>query len=130
MSGESGDTRWPTWLPCCSSRLLWWDHPGYVDNFVYRLGDYGSAAWTTILSRVKDVEALCSARMRNWIKENHIERINFRDALYGTNECQNHLKLIGSDLAIQNEAADLHHFLMCSLKNLNTSGMAPPMIPP
>jgi hypothetical protein len=39
-------------------------------------------------------------RLKNWIKENHAELINCRDALYGTREYQNHLKLIGSDLAM------------------------------
>ncbi len=29
--------------------------------------------------------------MKKWIKENNIELINFRDALYGTHEYQNHL---------------------------------------
>lgn len=75
-------------------------HPGWVDHFVYRLGDYGPQARNFILARMVDVEALCSDRMRNWIKENRIELINFRDALYGTNAYQNHLKLIGSDLAM------------------------------
>lgn len=75
-------------------------HPGYVDYYVYRLGDYGAQAWTTILTRVKDVEALCSARFRNWIKENRLELVNTRDALHGTREYQQHLKAIGSDLAV------------------------------
>jgi predicted glycoside hydrolase/deacetylase ChbG (UPF0249 family) len=75
-------------------------HPGYLDFFVYRLGDYGKFARNFTLSRVMDVEALCSDRLKNWIKESHIELINFRDALYGTREYQNHLKLTGSELAV------------------------------
>jgi predicted glycoside hydrolase/deacetylase ChbG (UPF0249 family) len=75
-------------------------HPGYVDYFVYRLGDYGPSARNFILARVMDVEALCSDRLRNWIGQNRIELINFRDALYGTREYQNHLKSIGSELCI------------------------------
>ena len=39
-------------------------------------------------------------RLRNWIKQNDIELVNFRDALFGTNEYQNHLKAIGSDLCM------------------------------
>jgi predicted glycoside hydrolase/deacetylase ChbG (UPF0249 family) len=73
-------------------------HPGYVDYYVYRLGDYGPYARNFIPSRTKDVETLCSARMKTWIKENRIELVNYRDALYGTNEYQNHLREIGSDL--------------------------------
>jgi len=76
-------------------------HPGYLDYYVYRLGDYGQYARNFTLARVMDVEALCSERLKNWIKEKNIELINFRDALYGTREYQNHLKLIGSDLVIK-----------------------------
>jgi predicted glycoside hydrolase/deacetylase ChbG (UPF0249 family) len=75
-------------------------HPGYVDNFVYRLGDYGPLAGNFILARLTDVEALCSDRLKNWIKKNRVELVNFRDALYGTREYQNHLRAIGSDLAV------------------------------
>ncbi|MBN2480831.1 MAG: ChbG/HpnK family deacetylase [Bacteroidales bacterium] len=77
-------------------------HPGYVDYFVYRLGERGNRARAQqfVVGRVQDVAALCDVRLKNWIKENNIELINLRDALYGTNEYQNHLRLIGSDLAI------------------------------
>ena len=75
-------------------------HPGWVDYYVYRLGDYGPAARNFIVGRVMDVEALCSDRMKNWIKEKRIELVNFRDALYGTSEYQNHLRLIRSDLCM------------------------------
>jgi predicted glycoside hydrolase/deacetylase ChbG (UPF0249 family) len=74
-------------------------HPGYLDYFVYRQGDPGPFARNFTLGRVIDVEALCSDRLKNWIKEKQIELVNFRDALYGTREYQNHLRLIGSDLA-------------------------------
>jgi predicted glycoside hydrolase/deacetylase ChbG (UPF0249 family) len=73
-------------------------HPGYVDYYVYRLGDYGPYARNFIPSRTVDVNMLCSDRIRNWLKENRIELVNYRDALYGTNEYQNHLRQIGSDL--------------------------------
>lgn len=75
-------------------------HPGYVDYYVYRLGDYGPYAKNFILVRLLDVEALCSERLKNWIKENFIELCNYRDAMYGTREYHNHLKSIGSDLAV------------------------------
>jgi predicted glycoside hydrolase/deacetylase ChbG (UPF0249 family) len=75
-------------------------HPGWVDYYVYRLGDYGPRARNFIVGRTVDVEAMCSDRMRNWIRENHIELVNYRDALYGSSEYQNHLKAIGSDLCV------------------------------
>ena len=75
-------------------------HPGYVDYYVYRLGDYGPEARNFILARPVDVEALCSERLKNWIREYRVELVNFRDALYGTREYQNHLRAIGSDLCV------------------------------
>ena len=77
-------------------------HPGYLDYYVYRLGERGNRARAQqfVVGRVQDVAALCDVRLRNWIKENNIELINTRDALYGTREYQNHLKVIGSDLAV------------------------------
>lgn len=73
-------------------------HPGYVDYYMYQLGDQGPRRNRFTVIRTKDVEALCSARLHEWVKENDIELINFTDALYGRNDYQNHLKFIGSDL--------------------------------
>jgi predicted glycoside hydrolase/deacetylase ChbG (UPF0249 family) len=77
-------------------------HPGYVDYYVYRLGERVNRprAQQYVLSRTQDVAALTSPRLREWIKSNRIELINFRDALYGRDEYQQHLKAIGSDLAM------------------------------
>jgi predicted glycoside hydrolase/deacetylase ChbG (UPF0249 family) len=77
-------------------------HPGYVDYYVYRLGERVSRARAQqfVVSRTQDVAALCDPRLKNWIKHNRIELVNVRDALYGTSEYQNHLRLIGSDLVI------------------------------
>lgn len=75
-------------------------HPGYVDYYVYHCGDSSPQAYCFKDIRTVDVHALCSPEVRKWIRENHIELINMRDALYGTNEYQNHLHVIGSDLAI------------------------------
>jgi predicted glycoside hydrolase/deacetylase ChbG (UPF0249 family) len=83
--------------------MLAW-HPGYVDYFVYRLGDYGPEARNFIVGRVMDVEAMCSDRVKNWLKQNRVELLNFRDALYGTREYQNHLKRISSDLCMIQES--------------------------
>jgi predicted glycoside hydrolase/deacetylase ChbG (UPF0249 family) len=81
-------------------------HPGYVDYYVYRLGERGNRARAQqfVVGRVQDVAALCDIRLKDWIRENRIELVNFRDALYGTREYQNHLKLIGSDLALEDAA--------------------------
>ncbi len=77
-------------------------HPGYIDYYAYRLGERANRprAQQFVISRVQDVEALTSQRLRDWIKANRIELINFRDALYGRDEYQNHLKAVGSDLAM------------------------------
>lgn len=75
-------------------------HPGYVDYYVYRHGDYSAGAPVFKDIRTVDVHALCSPEVREWIVSHHIELINMRDALYGTNEYQNHLRAIGSNLAI------------------------------
>ncbi len=77
-------------------------HPGYVDYFVYKQGDYGPHAKEFTSVRTEDVAALTSDRLRAWIRENRIELINFRDALYGTSEYQNHLRSIDSDLFVGN----------------------------
>ena len=76
-------------------------HPGYLDYFNYREGDYGPNAkyFTTI--RIVDVHALTSPLLKNWIREHKIELINFRDALYGTRDYQNHLSHVGSELYVK-----------------------------
>ena len=75
-------------------------HPGYVDYYVYRCGDYTAPAHCFKDIRTVDVHALCSQEVKGWLKENHVELINMRDALYGTNEYQNHLRASGSELAV------------------------------
>lgn len=75
-------------------------HPGYIDYFVYRLGEWMGRprARHFTLCRAEDVHALCSDELKQWIKDNKIELMNYRDALYGTCEYQNHLRNTGSDL--------------------------------
>ncbi len=77
-------------------------HPGYVDYYVYRLGERVNRARAQqfVVGRVQDVAAMCDERLKNWIRENKIELVNRRDALYGSREYQNHLRITGSDLAI------------------------------
>jgi predicted glycoside hydrolase/deacetylase ChbG (UPF0249 family) len=78
-------------------------HPGYLDYFTYRLGEWMGRprARHFTLARVQDVAALCSPELKAWIRENGIELMNYRDALYGTCEYQNHLRNIGSDLLVR-----------------------------
>lgn len=71
-------------------------HPGYTDEFIFRI--YDNPLFNSIRSR--DIEALCSDRMKKWIRDNKVELVNYRDAIFGTREYQNHLKATGSDLAV------------------------------
>ena len=82
------------------TRQSW--HPGYADYYVYRLGERANRARAQqfVIGRTQDVSALCDARLKTWIKQNKIELVNTRDALYDTREYQNHLKFTGSDLFI------------------------------
>ena len=76
-------------------------HPGYVDYYVYRLGERVNRARARqfTVNRTQDVAALRDPRLHDWIRANGIELVNQRDALFGTREFQNHLRAIGSDLA-------------------------------
>lgn len=75
-------------------------HPGYVDYYMCREGDRGPNARNFLECRPIDVHALCSKELQQWILDNRIELVNFRDALYGTCDYQNHLRSIGSKLYI------------------------------
>lgn len=66
-------------------------HPGYVDEHI--MGES-----TLHEGRIIDIKALCSPELRQWIKDKRVRLINYRDALYGTDSYQNHLRVIGSDL--------------------------------
>lgn len=67
-------------------------HPGYLDSYIL-------AESTCTIARVKDVEAICSPVLKEWVRSNHIELVNQRDAIFGTRDYQNHLDVIHSDLA-------------------------------
>jgi len=77
-------------------------HPGYVDYYVYRLGERVNRARAQqfVVGRTQDVHSMTSPVLRQWIRDNRIELINFRDALHGTREFQTHLKMARSDLAM------------------------------
>lgn len=68
-------------------------HPGYLDGLVLE-------EQHCTIHRVKDVSAYCDKRVFDWVKDNKIKIINRKDALYGTDEYQQHLKEIGSPLYI------------------------------
>lgn len=70
-------------------------HPGYLDDYVL-------AESSCTIPRVRDVEAYCSPVLKAWIIENKIELVNYRDALYGTNEYQSYLERINSPLWLGN----------------------------
>lgn len=69
-------------------------HPGYLDDYIL-------SESTCHVHRVADLKAMVSQELKDWIIDNKIELINHRDALYGTCEYQNHLKAIGSPLAVR-----------------------------
>lgn len=77
-------------------------HPGYIDYFVYRQGERGNRprAQQFVICRAQDAHALCSKELHDWIKEHKIELVSQGDAIFGKRDYQNHLKLIGSDLAV------------------------------
>ncbi len=77
--------------------LTMW-HPGYLDYYVIKLGDQGPFADGCLFCRAMDAEMLSSQPLKDWIIENKIELVNTRDAIYGTNDYQNHLRAIGSPL--------------------------------
>lgn len=75
-------------------------HPGYVDYYMCREGDRGPNARNFLECRPIDMHALCSEKLKAWIRENKIELLSFRDAIYGTQDYQNYLKSVGSDLCV------------------------------
>lgn len=77
-------------------------HPGYVDYYVYRLGERVARARAQqfVVGRTQDSVAMRDPRLKAWIRDNRVALINFRDALYGTNQFQEHLRATGSDLAM------------------------------
>lgn len=68
-------------------------HPGFLDDHILKES-------TSSVHRVKEYIDALSDEYRNWIIEQRVELINFKDALYGTNEFQDHLKEINSPLYI------------------------------
>lgn len=84
----------PVWTEKEEIYLYGW-HPGYCDVHIMQES-------TCNIHRCKELEAATSDAFKNWIIENKVELVNQRDALYGTNEFQDHLKEIDSPLWIGN----------------------------
>ena len=63
-------------------------------------GGYGPMAKYFTLGRIIDAHALCSPELKAWIRKTGAELMNFRDALYGTRDYQNHLRQAGSPLFV------------------------------
>lgn len=60
-------------------------HPGYLDELILSDSSLTEA-------RVKDVAALTSPILKQWISDNHIILENTTDAIFGTDEYQNHFR--------------------------------------
>lgn len=78
-------------------------HPAFLDDDICY---DGGVQFIMNRARIIDVHAMCDPRLRQWIRENRVVLINQRDALYGTNEYQAHLKATGSDLYMGSERKD------------------------
>ena len=75
--------------------LMTGGHPGFLDEYILKES-------SCTIHRVKDCEAACSNKVKQWIIDNKIELVNQKDAIYGTHEFQDHLKQINSPLWIGN----------------------------
>lgn len=67
-------------------------HPGFLDDYVLE-SSFRDA-------RPIDVAALCSPVLKQWVVDKQVELINLRDALNGTKEYQNHLKITANPLLL------------------------------
>ncbi|MDO4198396.1 MAG: ChbG/HpnK family deacetylase [Erysipelotrichaceae bacterium] len=69
-------------------------HPGFLDDYIFNESSCN-------IHRVRDVVAVTNPKVLKWISDNNIELVNQRDVLNGTNEFQEHLRAIGSPLAVR-----------------------------
>lgn len=69
-------------------------HPGFLDDLIVSESSFTAC-------RPKDVLALCSEELKNWIIENQIELVSLTDALYQRKDYQNHLKITNNKLWIK-----------------------------
>lgn len=71
-------------------------HPGCVDKFITENNSYLERFYR--VASAKDISALTSEWLRKWLLDNNIELVSMRDAVYGTRDYQNHLRLHDSAL--------------------------------
>ena len=98
-------SKWDQYRPLENMTALEWTdkeeiyfygyHPGYCDDHIL-------AESTCNIHRVRELQCALSDEYKQWIIDNKIELVNFRDAINGTSEFQDHLKEIGSPLWIGN----------------------------
>ena len=84
------------------SQIAW--HAGYYDDEVFLDGSYfydGDQRYFEP-SPLLDTAMLCSEGFVEWVRENHVELVSMRDAIYGTDEFQTHLKEVDSPMWIGN----------------------------
>lgn len=68
-------------------------HPGFLDDLILSESSCN-------IHRVKDVIAVTSQELKEWIVSEGVELVNQRDVLYGTHEYQDHLRAVASPLAV------------------------------
>lgn len=78
------------------SQICWTNgHTGYLDDYIL---EESSAT----IHRVEELRGCCSKQVKEWIINNKVELVNFKDALTGSDDYQQHLKQINSPLWIGN----------------------------
>ena len=70
-------------------------HPAYLDNYIMFDGGFDI---DTARIRGMDVYQLTRPELRQWVAEHDVTLVNTHDVLYGTQDFQNHLKVIGSSM--------------------------------
>ncbi|MBQ1877763.1 MAG: ChbG/HpnK family deacetylase [Erysipelotrichaceae bacterium] len=70
-------------------------HTGYLDDYIMQES-------SATIHRVEELRGCCDPETKKWIIDNKIELCNFRDALLGTHEYQDHLKEINSPMWVGN----------------------------
>lgn len=76
-------------------------HPGYCDEHILAESSF-------TIHRIRELQMMISDEFKQIIIDNGIELINVNDAIYGTNDYQDHLKKIDSPLWIGNIERSKH----------------------
>lgn len=70
-------------------------HAGFVDDVITNISSLN-------IHRLKECNCALDQRTKEWIKREKVELVNLKDLLTGSNDYQNHLKEINSELWIGN----------------------------